>query len=390
MSNKQKTKQGMASIYVVVFVTMLIGVITLSFLRIMLSETGRTKNSTLADSAMDSALAGVEDAKALLTRYTACQSSGGSDCGAINDLVNKATGEDGKCDLGTDSESESAIGVSDEFSTINDQAYTCVNISLEGNFEGNIDSDHPVLVVPMRTKKEDDFNRLNKVHISWRSGSTEGNVQDDFENGTVNKSSVDSVLGKKAVKDDTNVGKQNGIKVTLIQTSTNYNIGDFYAAEGDTTNRSTLMILPKAGDGASEYGFQAFIDASDKTYNAPITARCGSTGENCSVTLTLPEPKGGARDPNTAFLLISGVYVEPSMKVEVTMLDASKNVINFYGVQPIIDATGRAGDMLRRVEVRLGPDYSLVPYAELAVEDGIDKSFYVTKNCIKGVGACTE
>jgi Tfp pilus assembly protein PilX len=72
MSKQQKTKQGMASIYVVVFVTMLIGVITLSFLRIMLSETGRTEKSTLADSAMNSAMAGVEDAKLAFSNYKSC------------------------------------------------------------------------------------------------------------------------------------------------------------------------------------------------------------------------------------------------------------------------------------------------------------------------------
>ena len=63
MSRAQNTKQGVAAIYVVVFTTMLIGIITLSFLRIMLSESGRTLNDTLSDSAYNAALAGVEDAK---------------------------------------------------------------------------------------------------------------------------------------------------------------------------------------------------------------------------------------------------------------------------------------------------------------------------------------
>ena len=68
--------------------------------------------------------------------------------------------------------------------------------------------------------------------------------------------------------------------------------------------------------------------------------------------------------------------------------------IKFWNIQPIVDATGRAGDLMRRVEARLGTKNGadLLPAAELIVggSDGIKKDFYVTKNCIQGVAKCDD
>ena len=66
---KQDFKKGAASMYVVVIAALLFSVLTVSFIRIIVSESLRTANSELAQSAYDSALAGVEDAKTALMKY---------------------------------------------------------------------------------------------------------------------------------------------------------------------------------------------------------------------------------------------------------------------------------------------------------------------------------
>ena len=58
-----KTKKGMASLYLVAFTTLLLGVLTMSFVRVMVTESKESSNSDLSQSAYDSALAGIEDAK---------------------------------------------------------------------------------------------------------------------------------------------------------------------------------------------------------------------------------------------------------------------------------------------------------------------------------------
>ncbi len=69
MSIKQTiVKKGAAAIYVVIFTATLLSIIALSFVRLMLSEMSRTTNYSLSQSALNSALAGIEDAKIVLLR----------------------------------------------------------------------------------------------------------------------------------------------------------------------------------------------------------------------------------------------------------------------------------------------------------------------------------
>ena len=402
MRKMQKTKQGMASIYVVVFVTMLIGVITLSFLRVMLSESGRTEKSTLADSAMNSAMAGVEDAKTILTSYNECVTSpSGKNCDNIKKLVEDSTD---KCDLGEDSTGETTIGFSGEGNSgsINDQAYTCVNLTVKGDYVGSIDNDNPVLVIPMRVESGVNYNDIEGVSLEWQSVNNESSDDyGDFKNGVVNNNSVSSVLGKSGVTtktdDPENVSKANGLKVTLIQTSADYNLDSFYVSDGasTTTNRATLMLLP-SNDGSIDKNIRAdqFINSADKTYNAPLSVYCDSMNLRCSAELHFPKPKNGERIESTFFLVISRVYSKPTIdEVRVKMFSdpEHKNEIPFFNVQPIVDSTGRAGDLVRRVEVRLGSNAGqFVPLSELTVDGGLSKDFFVTKNCINGTSTCDK
>ncbi len=90
-------RQGVASLYVVIFATILFGVITLSFTRIILSEVEQSSDDDLSQSAYDAALAGVEDAKIAVNRYFNCLNANGSAaaCSNINVFSNDTNCEDG-------------------------------------------------------------------------------------------------------------------------------------------------------------------------------------------------------------------------------------------------------------------------------------------------------
>lgn len=89
--------RGMASMYLVVFVTMLTGIITLSFTRIMLSDSKNTSAADLSQSAYDAALAGIEEAKLAILFYHDCLSKGITVESTYDPKSDTSTGNDAKC-----------------------------------------------------------------------------------------------------------------------------------------------------------------------------------------------------------------------------------------------------------------------------------------------------
>ena len=78
MTNRE-FKKGGVSIFIVIMVSILVSIMSASFLRIMLRDQEQASRLDLSQSAYDSAQAGVEDAKRFLRIYKgAC---GGADVG---------------------------------------------------------------------------------------------------------------------------------------------------------------------------------------------------------------------------------------------------------------------------------------------------------------------
>ena len=63
----KKFKKGAASFYIVAISTLILVIIAASFAAVIISEMARTSNDDLAQSAYDSALAGVEDGSIIET-----------------------------------------------------------------------------------------------------------------------------------------------------------------------------------------------------------------------------------------------------------------------------------------------------------------------------------
>ena len=148
--NWLKTKKGATSFYIVAFSTLILVIIAASFTAVILSEMTRSANDDLAQSAYDSALAGVEDAKLALYNYQKCLAEGATAEGAnLGDGVNSCQDvmslmEEPSCDMvakilgriAPDASGEVLIEeqVSDENGTSSSsnnllQAYTCVKVS---------------------------------------------------------------------------------------------------------------------------------------------------------------------------------------------------------------------------------------------------------------------
>lgn len=388
------TKQGVASLYVVIFATILFGVITLSFIRIILSEASQSSNDDLSRSAYDSALAGVEDAKIAVNKYFACMSKPGATKNGCKYSELFDSIDDASCthfklmnylykdSLGPDT---TEVKVQESQSNNSDQAYTCVILRDEvEDYRTTLSSDTRTKVVPLGVDSSE-LGKIDKIQISWYSEN----------NGTV-FSNLDTHGGKLARKPESTTPP--AITATLIRTEANIKLSD-YNTSNDGAHYSTMFFLPANEDNAdakNEFTKTEVKDAGDSSsVNNPLQVTCSHSEFACTVNLTSLE--GTFSNNGSAFLVLSLPYGDSNTDFRVTLFDKGGQSLNFKGVQISVDSTGRANQLYRRVETRLDPADTFFPYPEYELDlggdangDAMAKNFWITTNCWTEKGYCNR
>lgn len=386
--NQNSTKRGVASLYVVIFATILFGVVTLSFMRIILSDAGQTSDDDLSRSAYDSAMAGVEDAKTAINRYYSCLSEGKdvSTCDPEGVLFAQ------NCDNGIGlakylygySDGEVLIQqnqVGNNADNNSDQAYTCVIISDEvPDYRGTLTSDTRTKVVPLGVYDGVNGGKLqgvDRIRFSWFSQVNMGtdrsfNVSAD---GKLPKASDGGVIPPV-------------ISLSLIRFASNTSLEQFNTAETNA-NYSTVILLPsQVGGSGNTISYTQLIAAGNTSSgkNEPVQVSCSTSSEfACTVDLT------GLSFSNTdsAFLVVSLPYGDTVSDFSSTLFKGNDRV-DLKGAQISVDSTGRTNQLVRRVETRLDPADLYFPYPQYELEltggeggDSIKKKFWITANCWK-------
>ena len=284
-----KTRKGAASIYIVIFTTTLLGIIALSFVRIMLAEAARTNNYSLSQSAYNSALAGIEDAKIVLLRYQNCIETGSyadatgsnKDCTKYKKLFEKATADPDDtsrptldCDKvgellhGNMSKTETLIQTNKSNSGTVDQAYTCVRVSIyTDDFLAVLGDDFQTKLVPLRTISSSTQRSINRIQVQWFSDEnyrevTKNNILDTTSySGFYKNASLASDLTGTLSSNSSDYNKDKNqkygnafsskaivppaLQLTMIQTSEKgFTMENFYTASSSQTNRGTLLLRP--------------------------------------------------------------------------------------------------------------------------------------------------
>lgn len=414
MLKKEDTKQGVASLYAVVFATILFGVITVSFTKIIISETIQSSNDDLSQSAYDAALAGVEDAKAVINRYYECLNAhGAGGCNAYNlfdndndcsdgfPLAEKLYGFDGEVLIQESGAASGGDGGS------YDQAYTCVLVSDKTpDYRGTLTSDTRTKVIPLSvnngTSNSTNLSEVATVQFSWYSSLNQGS------NMVINGTSTSNFSGKDGglLPDATNILVPPVIQLTLIKTNGgSVNLNDFH--QENNTNESvnsTLVFAPSTATTKAEKAISwTDIDSAGSTHTDDTTSNihvvqtvdCGSSAEfACTVNLQV---NGKLHTGDNAILVASLPYGDAYTDFAVKLLKADDTIINFQGAQISVDSTGRTNQLFRRVESRLDPADLFFPYPQYALEiDGtgedatIKKNFWVTANCWTEQATCNN
>ncbi|MBQ8156873.1 hypothetical protein IJ102_00535 [Candidatus Saccharibacteria bacterium] len=330
MQQTTKTKKGAAAIYTVVFFCLLIGIVTLGFISIMLQDILGSTNYDLSQSAYDSALAGVEDAKVLLLKYNACLSnserlgSGGSagdcndiisavntsgssdDCDLVRDSLGRAHGEDGANETLIQSQNSNLNNNSKELTDSIDMAYTCVKMSLASDdYLGTLTKTSDVKLIPLRTGIGSAYNdaggdgNFNRIRVEWYSNDDNrvlvdglGSNLDDAYATTLPSAKV-YTTSKTAMggTDDnwhnfrTKATLAPPIRVSLIQADQTFYIGDFDGHNGNNTDRGTLILRPVRSEAASLYN------------HIPSNAGTGFTGSTISSSTNYTDGSNATNSP---------------------------------------------------------------------------------------------
>lgn len=382
MINNQRRflQRGGVSIFIVIFTALLVTIVTASFAQLMVRNQQQASATDLSQSAYDSALAGVEDAKRALVKMQEYENNGQD---ALADQIRDAL-DSQKCDsLGTPGagvvtfkDGEVMVGKAEQ-----NQAYSCVKVQLDTpDFKDDSVSPGVPTVVPLKSKSP-----FNSVRISW------------FTKTDLDKAS--SYTGVETASFPANNGllpsngdDENGwpayapalMRAQLIQFQKgNISLKEFN--KKGTPDARTLFLYPYNFGGSTPGQRQFSVDTrrSTKDQNKPTLATCNDTfnefnGYACQVEIVLPSVGGGTRE---AYLQLQTYYQQyTSFKVE--LVGDGGSIVNLNEVQPSVDSTGRASSLFRRVQanVSLRNDGVSLPYpdAALSVSGDLCKNYFIT------------
>lgn len=375
MSMQTKWPSGAVAIFSVVFATLLIMIVTVGFMMLMIGDQRQSTNSDLSESAYDSALTGVEDAKRLIIAYADCKGNSSTRCNNIRSVF---TGAELKTDcygiadagFGSVENGETLIAQSETDKELN-QAYTCVEVTMNTlDYLGELSDKGSGTLIPLQSAGGAQFNRLK---ISWFTQNDVGGPNVTLRTGVA--------LPRLTAWGPTTPPI---VRATVIQPDGNISLDDL----NETDSAATLFLYPNTIGNTT---FQTSLDVRDHDggdgSEAPLPVRCVDSlviaAYSCEATIEL----GG--NTTSAYLLLAALYNSTQYRVE--LFNSSDDPVRFNGTQPMVDSTGRASDIFRRVESRVELVGTTLAYPTTAVSvaKNFCKTFSVTDDPAEyDAGAC--
>ena len=400
-------KRGAASFYIVALSTLILVIVATSFAMVVISEVSRTSNDDLSQSAYDSAMAGVEDAKVAFSNYRRCVNSGAAaaqpvgggttpscsdivwwvqhpNCSMVGHILGKIPkDQDGEVEVG------GVIKTGADGETTTNQAYTCVMLNTSLNdYRATLSSTNKTQTMKASVENGS-VSDVRKIRLSWYSVRSDIRLKfSNFGGGRVNFPTFSSSV----------IATPPTVEFQMVQTAQNFTLGQFDQVNGTQTNRGTLYLVPTGECGSAENrngsnyigvanGNCAHPEEITNSINAGQVAKTNdhhvmnkafavycnpaSTAEfYCSVDIELPDPIGGRPRNNDTFMIsVSLPYQMPDTDFAIEMIcdagtscgtatlagggTSTDKIAKITNTQIAIDSTGRANDLYRRVETRL-------------------------------------
>lgn len=310
--------RGMVSILVTMVIMVVLSLIVIGFARIVQREQRQVLDRQLSTQAFYAAESGINDAvNAIKTGYTADKTSCGTDATFTNNTLD--TGVAYSC-------------------LLIDQSPTSLEYS---NIATNAST-----IIPIKAKS----GSMHDLILSW---------QDTTGNTGVNCTyALGSFPPAASWPSDCNAGV---LRIDLTP------VGGSLDRTSLLNGTLTAFLQPvQSGAGTLTYNLPA-----NKGGTVGATCSSGATPKICSVTIkTL-----GPLSPNS-YLRVRSIYKSNSLNI--VAKDASGDLLELVGGQAIVDSTGKANDVLRRIVTRV-PLSSIKDTPDFAIQssDTICKRFSV-------------
>lgn len=392
-STMKRNESGMVSIFIVIFTALLVTIVSVAFVRIMIQEQEQATTNDLSKSALDSAYAGVEDAKRAIIKYKQqCSGENATSTTCVN-LANAFNAQG--CDtlqrvgiVGNASDKEVQVQQSADDAKLQ-QAYTCVKVQLDtDDYLGNISTDASRLIHLRAT------GAFNQVTVEWYSqkdlqaglSNDDGTGKVDLYSGT----QIPPPLPRLNTSDNnpTMLWPKNRpalLRVQLLQVAKSFKLSDFDKNDDDKRDDASLFLYPaNFGDTTASFSNDSRLSSATGSFRVvkcdeTFSTTAGQGAYACKLTITIPNPVGvdNAEDRDV-YLRVSELY-NISTTFRVTLQDGT-NKATFKAVQPVVDSTGRANDLFRRISSRVDLEGSSIPGLEAAVDisGNLCKNFLVT------------
>jgi Tfp pilus assembly protein PilX len=367
VQQQRQGQYGAVSLFVVIFATLLMIIITLGFIQLMIKDQQQATASDLSQSAYDSAKSGVEDAKRLLLLDQACRNNAAPaavNCGAVATAIDSNECNTVSSIFGSPTDTETLIQ-QDEGDKALQQAYTCVKITAVTDDYKSVVGVNQSGIIPLKGT-----GSFDKVKISWFTRDDIAAVTNDMTIGFPS-SGANVELPRVGARWAANYPAL--LRAQLMQSGSSFTLADYDAEK----NASTLFLYP-AAIGSSTLSFST---VRRDGLQAPEVVDCETSFSTtatyaCSITIDLPTPADGDTANRNAFLRLSALYNGANYKVE--LLNGG-TIVPFDHVQPEVDSTGRANDMFRRVKNRIEFKSDFIyPEAAVDIEGDLCKSFIIT------------
>ncbi len=308
----RKRQQGMASIIITLITMVIISLIVLGFAAISRREQRQTLDQQLSTQAFYAAETAVEDARNVILSRLAADDE-------VKDKTDCVTDNQG----GGYSSGLPAM----RLSTADSVSYTCLKVDLSPtslSYDG-VDANNTVISVKANS------GNINRMEIEWTPASTPANPPSSCPTTTANvlTSQPNWACGYGVLRAD------------IVPVEGGFTRNDL------TQEAMSGYFVPNSGSGGGSTSYGAHTGASNNGRPALALADCDNGATYGSCTIEVDNLNG----EDEFFLRVSSLY--RTSNVVIRAYQDAGGPLELTGTQAVIDATGKAQDVLRRIQVRM-------------------------------------